>query len=318
MLEQLVSAIMSYASTPRIASSPSPGPYESLGRSLDRLIGLLVTSSTLAFLTYSCNKYYRKGKKGISKAYEKKDKGTCHCSKIKFDVKLPSGVRYCDSKGKIRYLWCKLGLKNFKVVRGEGDMTLYYVRNEKGGIGCHSFCSTCGSNIFKVEKGEDEVYVNMFLVESENIEHVEWKERGVGEGGRWIAGESFGNSTNIPTPPQPFTDITNTAPPSSKPSPPHVSPPPKRSSFVTNCGSPTALMAFDAFEKQVKVFDQFEKKVTQHIRSTNRSSGPSSYDAQVSPRKAKREKERLETPMRNQMKYYLRRHLEEEMENKGI
>lgn len=39
----------------------------------------------------------------------------------------------------------------------------------------------------------------------------------------------------------------------------------------------------------------------------------------VSPRKAKREKERLETPMRNQMKYYLRRHLDEEMkENEGV
>ncbi|GMH87311.1 hypothetical protein TL16_g10813 [Triparma laevis f. inornata] len=256
MLETLVATLMSSLSGPRLASSPSSssGPFQSLGSSLDRLIGLLVTTSALLACTYLGNKYVA-SPTSISKYYTGKE-----------------GAKEVKKGDKI-------------VIDEKGNLFIpaSYLKALKKRITdfCSNLLKSNGDSYFKCTrpKIERKFEGSCHCEKAFACNLVHDRSR-------------FSKSVGIDS----------------------IVEPPVRSSFVTNCGSPSALLAFDAFEKQVKVFDKFEKGVNKHIHQKNTETEP-----MVSPRKAKREKERLETPMRNQMKYYLRRHLDEEMkENEGV
>ena len=74
--------------------------------------------------------------------------GSCHCERIRFQIKAPRQLKAVDITSKIRFPRVSVARENFEFLSDFSDVSLYSVQNGPGsGIGVCTFCSCCGVHV---------------------------------------------------------------------------------------------------------------------------------------------------------------------------
>lgn len=99
--------------------------------------------------------------------------GGCHCGKVRFRVRsefesvLECNCSVCD---KLAYLHLIVTKEDFKLLRGEEDLSLYQFGQKKAR---HLFCRTCGIKSFYVPRSHPDGYsVNLRCVDDVDLTRV--------------------------------------------------------------------------------------------------------------------------------------------------
>jgi hypothetical protein len=86
---------------------------------------------------------------------EKLYSGGCHCRRVRYEVTtgltpvISCNCSHCQPKG---FLWTFVPAEQFRLISGEGEMTLYQFNRK---VIEHLFCRTCGVQPFARGKGRD-------------------------------------------------------------------------------------------------------------------------------------------------------------------
>jgi hypothetical protein len=97
--------------------------------------------------------------------------GSCHCSRIRFQIKAPAELAAVDIPSKIRFPRLTVPCANFEYLSRQEDCSLYSVASSTGGDqGIHTFCSYCGVHILYAPSIDPiMVHVNVDCLHPENI-----------------------------------------------------------------------------------------------------------------------------------------------------
>ena len=101
-------------------------------------------------------------------------KGGCHCGAVAFEVRTADAVDLidcnCSMCAKTGYLHLIVAKKDFKLTRGEGQITTYTFNT---GAARHMFCSVCGIKSFYVPRSHPEGYsVNFRCLDAEEFSSI--------------------------------------------------------------------------------------------------------------------------------------------------
>lgn len=100
-------------------------------------------------------------------------RGGCHCGRVRFEVDAPAVIEVhecnCSMCSKVGYLHLTVPQSRFRLVRGEGDLTIYRFNT---GVAKHLFCSVCGVKSFYVPRSHPDGYsVNARSLDAGTVEH---------------------------------------------------------------------------------------------------------------------------------------------------
>lgn len=97
--------------------------------------------------------------------------GSCHCQRIRFQLKAPAEIVAVDIPSKIRFPRLTAPCANFELLSDQRDCSLYSVTSSAGGDqGIHTFCSYCGVHILYAPTVDPiMVHVNVDCLSPDNI-----------------------------------------------------------------------------------------------------------------------------------------------------
>ena len=98
--------------------------------------------------------------------------GGCHCGRVRFEVIAPAKIEVlecdCSICSKCGYLHLIVPDGQFKLLQGEGSLTLYTFNT---GAAKHLFCSVCGvKSFYKPRSHPEGISVNARCIDEGSIE----------------------------------------------------------------------------------------------------------------------------------------------------
>jgi len=101
-------------------------------------------------------------------------RGGCHCGKVQFEIDAPAVIEavrcncsICDMCG---FLHLFVSHRNFRLLRGEDDLTTYTFNTE---VAKHHFCKHCGIKSFYVPRSHpDGLSINVNCLRPASIESI--------------------------------------------------------------------------------------------------------------------------------------------------
>ena len=103
--------------------------------------------------------------------------GGCHCGRVRFEVIAPAKIDAlecdCSICSKSGYLHLVVPDDQFKLLQGEGSLTLYTFNT---GAAKHLFCSVCGvKSFYKPRSHPEGISVNVRCIDAGSIESMSIK-----------------------------------------------------------------------------------------------------------------------------------------------